>query len=73
TEGTLSTNTSGYSAARSRMPLEAAEWFAKQVSQSLIDATQPTWKKRRVFTLDGTTMTLPPEPALRKAFPAASN
>ncbi|MFO1000138.1 MAG: hypothetical protein U0936_07365 [Planctomycetaceae bacterium] len=35
------------------MPLKAAEWFAKQVSQSLIDATQPTWKKRRVFTLDG--------------------
>jgi hypothetical protein len=72
-EGTLSSNTSGYSAARSRMPLEAAGWFAKQVSQSLIDATQPTFKKRRVFTLDGTTMTLPAEPALRKAFPPASN
>lgn len=73
TEGTLSTNTSTYSQARSRMPLQAAQWFAQQVSQSLIDATQPTLGKRRVFTIDGTTMTLAPEAELQKAFPPASN
>ena len=73
TEGTLSTNTSTYSQARSKMPLQAAEWFAHQVSQSLIDTTQPTLGKRRVFTIDGTTITLAPEAALQKAFPPASN
>lgn len=73
TEGTLSTNTSTYSQARSRMPLEASEWFAQQLSQSLIDATQPTLGQRRVFTIDGTTVTLAPEEELQKAFPPASN
>ncbi len=73
TEGTLSTNTSTYAQARTAMPLEAAEWFAEQVSQSLIDATLPTLGKRRVFTIDGTTITLAPEPELQKAFPPASN
>lgn len=72
-EGTLSTNTATYSQARSRMPLQAAEWFAEQVSQSLIDATPPTLGTRRVFTVDGTTITLAPEAALQKAFPPASN
>lgn len=73
TEGTLSSNTSGYSAARSRMPRKAAEWFAQQVSQSLIDATQPAFGRRRVFLIDGTTITLAPESELRKMFPPASN
>ena len=31
-EGSLSSNTSTYSQARSRMPREAAEWFANQVA-----------------------------------------
>jgi len=73
TEGTLSTNTSTYSQARTGMPLQAAEWFAQQVSQSLIDATPPSLENRRVFTIDGTTITLAPEPKLQKAFPPASN
>ena len=72
-EGTLSTNTSGYSQARSRMPEEAARWFAHQVSQSLIEATPPTWEDRRVFLIDGTTITLAPEEELQQAFPPASN
>jgi hypothetical protein len=73
TEGTLSTNTSTYSQARTAMPLKASEWFAQQVSQSLIDATRPSLGKRRVFTIDGTTITLAPEPELQKAFPPALN
>ena len=72
-EGTLSSNTSTYSQARSRMPREAAEWLANLVSQSLINATQPTLDGRRVFLIDGTTITLAPEPELREAFPPASN
>jgi len=71
--GTLSSNTSTYSQARSRMPLSVAEWFAGQVSSSLIDATQPTFGQRRVFLFDGTTITLAPEEELQQAFPPASN
>jgi len=71
--GTLSTNTSTYSQARTRLPLSVAEWFAGQVSQSLIDATEPTFGQRRVFLFDGTTITLAPEEELQQAFPPASN
>ena len=72
-EGTLSEATGGYSRARKRLPPEAAEWFAQRVSDSLIEATVPSWNGRRVYTVDGTTITLAPEPALRRAFPPASN
>jgi hypothetical protein len=72
-EKTLSTDTGGYSKARSRMPQAAARWFAEQVSQSLIDVSPPTFEQQRVFTLDGTTITLAPEDALQSAFPPASN
>ena len=73
TEGTLSSNTSTYSQARSRLPLEAVRWFAGQVSGSLIDATEPTFEGRRLFLIDGTTITLAPEDALRREFPPATN
>ena len=73
TEGTLSSNSSSYSLARSRMPGEAARWLAERVSESLIDATPPSFDGRRVFLYDGTTITLAPEPELRRAFPPASN
>ena len=72
-EKKLSPGTGGYSRARSRMPRSAARWFAEYVSQSLIDASPPTFEQQRVFTLDGTTITLAPEDALRSTFPAASN
>jgi hypothetical protein len=72
-EGTLSTNTSTYSQARSRLPSEATEWFANQVSQSMIAATTPTLKDRRVFVIDGTTIKFAPVTALRKRFLPASN
>ncbi len=73
TEGTLSEGTGSYSRARSRLPQGAAEWFAQRVSQSLIEASQPSFDGRRVYLLDGTTLTLAPEPALRRAFPPATN
>lgn len=73
TEGTLSEGSGSYSRARSRLPRRAAEWFARRVSQSLIEATAPSFDGRRVYLLDGTTLTLAPEPALRREFPPASN
>ena len=72
-EGTLSAGTGAYSRARSRLPRRAAEWFAERVSQSLIEATAPSFEGRRVYLLDGTTLTLAPEPGLRREFPPASN
>ena len=72
-EGTLSPNTGAYSRARKRLPLDAAYCMADRVSQSLIEATEPSFEGRRGFLLDGTTITLAPEPALLKAFPPASN
>lgn len=72
-EGTLSTSTGAYSRARTRMPLEAAQWLAEGVSQSLIDASPPTYRGRRMFIIDGTTITLAPEEELQEPFPPASN
>lgn len=70
---TLSTKTGAYSRARSRLPVGAARWLAEQVSQSLIDASPPTFDGRRVFLFDGTTITLAPEEELQRQYPPASN
>jgi hypothetical protein len=72
-EGTLSTSTGAYSRARTRLPLEAATWLAESVSQSLIDASPPTYRGRRLYITDGTTITLAPEIELQQEFPPASN
>lgn len=72
-QGTLSSSSAAYSRARSRMPTEAARWLAAEVSGSLIEATPPTWRDRRVFLLDGTTIALAPTAELRRQFPPASN
>lgn len=73
TEKTLSTDSGGYAKARLRLPLAASKSLAQKVSQALMDLTQPSLLNRRVFFFDGTTITLAPEPVLRKAFPPASN
>ena len=73
TQGTLSSNTGAYSRARSRLSPEVTRWFAQAVSQSLIDATAPAFAQRRVSIVDGTTLALPPEPALLREFSAATN
>jgi len=72
-EQTLSTATGGYTRARLRMMLESVRWFVSEVTQSLVKTTQPTFEGYRVFTIDGTTITLAPEPELRQAFPPAEN
>lgn len=73
TSGTLSTNTGGYSKARTRMPVDAAKWLAQRVGQSLMDLTPPSFGARRVFMLDGTTITLAPVSELRRQFPPGAN
>lgn len=72
-EGKLSTSSAAYSAARQRLPLEVAKWFSSEVSQAIIATTEPTLDGRRVFLIDGTTLSLAPEKELQKAFPPASN
>ena len=72
-EKTLWHRTGSYSRARTRLQREAAEWFARRVSESLIEATAPSWDGRRVYLVDGTTITLAPEPVLRREFPPATN
>lgn len=71
--GTLSDDTGAYSKARTRLPREAVVWFAGEVSRSFIEASPPSYRDRRVFLIDGTTITLAPTPALRVKYPPASN
>jgi hypothetical protein len=72
-EGTLSETSGAYCEARTRLNLKTVEFFAKRVSDSLIDASPPWFDGRRAFLLDGTTITLPPTPELKAAFPPAIN
>lgn len=72
-ENTLSANTGSFSRARSRLKPEVTQAVAERVFDSLVATTAPTESGRRVFLLDGTTITLAPVPALRQAFPPASN
>jgi hypothetical protein len=72
-EKTLSPKTGSYSDARQRLPLEVTTWFAQQVSASIIATTRPSLGDRRLFLIDGTTITLAPVKELQTAFPPASN
>lgn len=72
-DGTLSDNTAAYSRARSRLPLATARQFAERVAQSLIEWSPPDLGERRVFVIDGTTLTLAPTSELKKLYPPATN
>lgn len=72
-EGTLSDNTSSYSRARTRLPLSVVEAFSRQVCDHLGRTAERVFEDRRVFIIDGTTITLAPTPSLREAFPPATN
>ncbi len=72
-EGTLSENNSAYNKARQKLPLQKVEAFSNAVCNHLAANSKPVWQGRRVMILDGTTITLPPTPALKKAFPPATN
>jgi len=72
-EHTLSENPGAYSRARKRLPLEFILEFSLRVCQYLGQISVPFCDGRRAFLLDGTTITLPPTAALRKAYPPAPN
>ena len=72
-EGKLSENTSTYAQARKRLPLEFIFEISEQICDRLSLMSPGIIDGRRGFILDGTTITLPPTPALRKAFPPAPN
>lgn len=72
-EGTLSKNNSAYNKARRKLPIEVVEAFSHRICDHLARRVAPAFLDRRVFILDGTTITLPPTPALKKAFPPATN
>ena len=73
TERTLSKNNSAYDKARRKLPIKVVEEFSNRICNHLARRAQPAFLDRRVFILDGTTITLPPTPALKMAFPPASN
>lgn len=72
-ERSLSSGTGAYSGGRQRLTMEVVEWFANEVSQSILATARPTLGNRRVFVVDGTTLALAPEPELQSAFPPAGN
>ena len=72
-EGTLSQNNSAYSKARQNLPLQKVEAFATAICDHLAKNSKPVWLSGRVMILDGTTITLPPTPELKAAFPPATN
>lgn len=72
-EGALSENNSAYNRARQRLPLQVVETFSNSLCDYLAKHGEPAWLGRRVFIIDGTTITLPPTPELKEAFPPATN
>jgi Transposase DDE domain len=72
-ERSLSTETGSYSAARKRLSVDLVNWLQSQVSDSIIRTTSPSFKSKRVFLIDGTTLSAAPTPTLQKAFPPSPN
>jgi len=69
----LSANTGGYSRARKRLLPSVADTVADRVFHTLTALTPPAFAGRRVFILDGTTLSFAPTSALRAAFPPPTN
>jgi hypothetical protein len=57
-QGTLSSNTGAYSQARSRLKITVTDAVADHVFAAIVAATPPSFGDRRVFVLDGTTLSL---------------
>ena len=72
-EGTLSQNNSAYNKARQSLSILKVEAFARAICDHLAKNSKAVWLGRRVMILDGTTITLPPTPELKTAFPPATN
>jgi hypothetical protein len=72
-ENTLSENSAAYAQARKRLPLDTILKFSNRVCDYLGQISEPVIDGRRVFILDGTTITLPPTKVLQEAYPPAPN
>jgi Transposase DDE domain len=72
-EQNISVNTSAYSQARSRLPIEAAIHVADLVFTTLNSDLAPAWKGRPAYLIDGSSLTLDHHPELVAAFPPAVN
>ena len=72
-ERRLSENSGAYARARKRLPVDFIFDFSDRVCNYLGEIAEPFADGRRAFILDGTTITLPPTPGLKKAFPPAPN
>lgn len=72
-EKTLSEKSGAYSQARKRLPLTVIQEFSNYVCNYLGEVSEPLIDGRRVFILDGTTITLAPTAALKEAYPPAMN
>ena len=72
-EGTLSKNSSGFSEARQRLPMEAVERFNDSVAKSITDSCADDLNDRQGYIIDGTTFDLEPTSELREVYPPAQN
>jgi len=68
-----SANTGGYNHARQRLPTALPNHLADLVFEALMAARPELVAGRRVFAIDGTSLSLAPTPALRAAYPPSAN
>jgi hypothetical protein len=75
TEGTLSANTGGYSAARQRLGVEVVNQVADRIFSYLQQDSPEALPGlgRQVFLLDGSSLTLAATPELLEAYPPSEN
>ena len=73
--GFLSGNTAAYNKARHRLPLSVVESCCDHIFEQLTAETPSALPHlgRRAFIFDGTSVQLPPSPALHQAYPPGSN
>jgi hypothetical protein len=69
----FSSNSGAYSSARQRLELQTACAVADHVYDTLIGTVPPFLAERRCFIVDGSSILLASTPALREAFPGATN
>ena len=72
-EQSLSENSGAYARARKRLPVDFIFDFSNLICNYLGEISEPFADGQRAFILDGTTITLPPTPALKAAYPPAPN
>lgn len=70
---TLSANTGAYCQARDRLTEAAVQSAAEAVTTALVTQSKPSLGDRRVFVVDGSTLSLASSEALRQAYPPAQN